>query len=111
MCDPRPLHLPKTSLHRRPPPPPSRFVRTTKLLQFARRHIGPSDADVEVMMKTVGVSSLDNLVDRTVPHSIRLDKVGSYATARRQDRDQRTDVSLAERVRTVVVGRRDACLV
>ncbi|CAM9454313.1 unnamed protein product [Ascophyllum nodosum] len=41
---------------------------------FERRHIGPSDADVEVMMKTVGVSSLDNLVDRTVPHSIRLDK-------------------------------------
>lgn len=27
------------------------------------------------MMKTVGVTSLDNLVDRTVPHSIRLDKV------------------------------------
>eukprot|EP00752_Nemacystus_decipiens_P012371 g10965.t1 len=41
---------------------------------FARRHIGPSDADVEAMMKTVGVSSLDNLVDRTVPHSIRLEK-------------------------------------
>ncbi|CAM9892044.1 unnamed protein product [Pylaiella littoralis] len=41
---------------------------------FARRHIGPSDADVEVMMKAVGVTSLDNLVDRTVPHSIRLDK-------------------------------------
>lgn len=43
--------------------------------QFARRHIGPSDGDVEVMMKAVGVTSLDNLVDRTVPHSIRLDKV------------------------------------
>ncbi|CBJ30901.1 Glycine dehydrogenase (decarboxylating) [Ectocarpus siliculosus] len=41
---------------------------------FARRHIGPSDADVEVMMKTVGVKSLDDLVDRTVPHSIRLDE-------------------------------------
>ncbi|CAM9243064.1 unnamed protein product [Sphacelaria rigidula] len=41
---------------------------------FARRHIGPSDADVEVMMKDVGVKSLDDLVDRTVPHSIRLEK-------------------------------------
>lgn len=27
------------------------------------------------MMKEVGVKSLDDLVDRTVPHSIRLDKV------------------------------------
>lgn len=41
---------------------------------FARRHIGPSDADIEVMMKAVGVKSLDDLVDRTVPHSIRLDE-------------------------------------
>lgn len=59
-------------------------------------------------MKTVGVSSLDNLVDRTVPHSIRLDKVRT-PTEEKQDRDQGRDVSLAERVRTV--GRRDACLV
>ncbi|CAN0437841.1 unnamed protein product, partial [Laminaria digitata] len=42
---------------------------------FARRHIGPSDAEIEVMMKVVGVKSLDDLVDRTVPHSIRLDEV------------------------------------
>eukprot|EP00904_Undaria_pinnatifida_P006432 jgi/Undpi1/2919/HiC_scaffold_14.g06296.m1 len=41
---------------------------------FARRHIGPSEADIDVMMKAVGVKSLDDLVDRTVPHSIRLDK-------------------------------------
>ena len=27
------------------------------------------------MMKAVGVKSLDDLVDRTVPHSIRLDEV------------------------------------
>lgn len=29
-------------------------------------------------MKTVGVKSLDDLVDRTVPHSIRLDEVRDY---------------------------------
>lgn len=43
--------------------------------QFARRHIGPSETDIDAMMKIVGVKSLDDLVDRTVPHSIRLDKV------------------------------------
>lgn len=31
-------------------------------------------------MKTVGVKSLDDLVDRTVPHSIRLDEVCDYST-------------------------------
>lgn len=43
--------------------------------QFVRRHVGPSDRDVDAMMEDVGVKSLDDLVDRTVPHSIRLDKV------------------------------------
>ncbi|KAG5188674.1 glycine dehydrogenase [Tribonema minus] len=39
---------------------------------FQRRHIGPSEADTEEMMKLVGVSSLDDLVSKTVPHAIRL---------------------------------------
>ncbi|CAM9253041.1 unnamed protein product [Choristocarpus tenellus] len=41
---------------------------------FVGRHIGPGEADIEEMLKVVGVSSLDELVDKTVPHSIRLDK-------------------------------------
>ncbi|KAG5190576.1 glycine dehydrogenase [Tribonema minus] len=41
---------------------------------FARRHIGPSEADTKEMMKVVGVSSLDDLVDKTVPAAIRLSK-------------------------------------
>ncbi len=67
------------------PPPPSSSASADTVLrcaQFARRHIGPSDADIETMMKTVGVSSLDNLVDRTVPHSIRLDEVSAHTPAR-----------------------------
>jgi glycine dehydrogenase len=41
---------------------------------FARRHIGPDDKSVAEMLKTVGVRSLDELIDQTVPKSIRLSK-------------------------------------
>ncbi|WIV51536.1 aminomethyl-transferring glycine dehydrogenase [Marivivens sp. LCG002] len=36
-----------------------------------RRHIGPSPAEMEEMLKVIGVSSLDELIERTVPASIR----------------------------------------
>jgi glycine dehydrogenase len=38
---------------------------------FIRRHIGPTEADVAKMLKTVGVGSLDELIDKTVPAAIR----------------------------------------
>ena len=38
---------------------------------FARRHIGPSDADVAAMLGTLGLASLEDLVRETVPASIR----------------------------------------
>jgi glycine dehydrogenase len=41
---------------------------------FADRHIGPTDADVEHMLATLGVASLDELLDQAVPASIRDDK-------------------------------------
>ncbi len=34
---------------------------------FARRHIGPSAAEVEEMLHTIGVETLDALIDQTVP--------------------------------------------
>ena len=40
---------------------------------FVRRHIG-SSADVEQMLKVLGFSSLDALIDETVPPAIRLDQ-------------------------------------
>ena len=40
---------------------------------FAHRHIGPDDAEIEAMLATVGVASLDALVDAAVPASIRQD--------------------------------------
>ncbi|MFC3167336.1 aminomethyl-transferring glycine dehydrogenase [Paracoccus fontiphilus] len=36
-----------------------------------RRHIGPSPAEMEAMLKVVGADSLDALIDQTVPRAIR----------------------------------------
>src|SRR5256885_13239368 len=38
---------------------------------FARRHIGPDSHETEQMLKAIGVSSLDQLIDHTVPKGIR----------------------------------------
>jgi glycine dehydrogenase len=40
---------------------------------FVRRHLGSSPADLEAMLGTLGLSSLDELAAKTVPGSIRLD--------------------------------------
>ncbi len=39
---------------------------------FARRHIGVDPADLPAMLETVGASTLDELIDHTVPADIRL---------------------------------------
>ncbi len=41
---------------------------------FSTRHIGPRDSELPIMLKKIGVSSLDELIDKTVPTSIRFDK-------------------------------------
>jgi glycine dehydrogenase len=40
--------------------------------KFQDRHIGPNADDLHRMLATTGVRSLDELVDETVPHAIRL---------------------------------------
>ncbi len=45
---------------------------TAKRADFERRHIGSNDAEIQAMLQTLGLSSLDELVDRTVPAPIRL---------------------------------------
>ncbi len=42
--------------------------------RFVRRHIGPSPLEIEQMLTYLEVSSLDELIDRTVPQGIRLEK-------------------------------------
>ena len=41
---------------------------------FAVRHIGPTPQDVDAMLETIGVPTLDDLLDRTIPASIRDDE-------------------------------------
>jgi len=41
---------------------------------FSGRHIGPHPGERDEMLKTIGVPSLDALIDQTVPANIRLDK-------------------------------------
>ncbi|HYF30696.1 MAG TPA: aminomethyl-transferring glycine dehydrogenase [Chitinophagaceae bacterium] len=40
--------------------------------EFISRHIGPNESETAEMLKVIGASSLDELVDRTVPASIRM---------------------------------------
>lgn len=42
--------------------------------EFAGRHIGPDEQDTRSMLKTIGVETMDELIDKTVPASIRLKK-------------------------------------
>src|SRR5690554_8211973 len=44
------------------------------LRDFPKRHIGPRDAEVESMLKVIGVSAIDELIDKTIPAQIRLKK-------------------------------------
>src|SRR5881227_1381101 len=38
---------------------------------FVPRHVGPDERDVAEMLKTLGFSSLDELIDATIPRKIR----------------------------------------
>ena len=40
--------------------------------EFIRRHIGPSEKDMEKMLKFIGANSLDDLIKKTVPEEILL---------------------------------------
>jgi glycine dehydrogenase len=41
---------------------------------FIDRHNGPDKSETEIMLKAIGVASLDQLIDETIPASIRLPK-------------------------------------
>jgi glycine dehydrogenase len=48
-------------------------MRDDRFDAFERRHIGPRDADITDMLRIVGASSLEALVDEVVPPAIRTD--------------------------------------
>ena len=41
--------------------------------QFHERHLGPNDAEQQAMLQALGLSSLDDLIEKIVPRSIRRD--------------------------------------
>src|SRR4029434_10875785 len=51
-----------------------RREETIDLNSFARRHIGPNEDEVRVMLREVGFENLDSLVEGAVPRNIRLDR-------------------------------------
>ena len=43
-----------------------------KKYNFSDRHIGPRDTDIKAIMKYVGVNSIEELIDQTIPNHIQL---------------------------------------
>lgn len=42
--------------------------------EFVNRHIGPDEKEISSMLKTIGISSVDELIEKTIPATIRFNK-------------------------------------
>src|SRR3954470_12749405 len=51
---------------------PAKMQPTRHPDRFVDRHLGPDARDVEEMLAALGVKNLDELIERTIPASIRL---------------------------------------
>lgn len=70
-----------------------------------RRHIGPSPAEMEEMLAAVGVASLDELIDQTIPASIRQPEPLDWAPLAEHKLLQKlTDVAAKNRVMVSLIG-------
>ena len=73
--------------------------------RFARRHLGPSETDIRQMLDTLGLSSLDELIDETVPPAIRTERTLDLPPARTEQEwlaYARAVASLNERYRSFI---------
>ncbi len=61
---------------------PARIVPTDDLSSFADRHLGPTSADVDKMLASIGLRSIDELLDAVVPASIRTQEPLALEAAR-----------------------------
>jgi glycine dehydrogenase len=43
--------------------------------EFSTRHIGPNEQEAGQMLKTIGMGSLDELIEKTIPSLIRKNKI------------------------------------
>ncbi|HYF47486.1 MAG TPA: glycine dehydrogenase (aminomethyl-transferring), partial [Acidimicrobiales bacterium] len=73
---------------------------------FADRHLGPRGDEIDAMLATVGVGSLDELIDEAVPAGIRLDHRLELPEAASEDEVLRRLRLLADRntVATSLLG-------
>lgn len=70
-----------------------------------RRHIGPSPAEMEEMLATLGCGSLDELIDQTVPRSIRQEGALDWpALSERELLAKMREVAGRNRVMTSLIG-------
>uniref|UniRef100_UPI0025F4E901 aminomethyl-transferring glycine dehydrogenase subunit GcvPA n=1 Tax=Algoriphagus sp. TaxID=1872435 RepID=UPI0025F4E901 len=49
-------------------------INLSNAVKFENRHNGPTDTEIAEMLTTIGASSLDELIDQTVPKSIQLER-------------------------------------
>ncbi|MCB6178214.1 aminomethyl-transferring glycine dehydrogenase [Rhodobacter sp. Har01] len=70
-----------------------------------RRHIGPSPAEMEAMLKAVGVPDLETLIDQTVPASIRQARPLGWAPLSEHELTAKMiEVAAKNRVMTSLIG-------
>jgi glycine dehydrogenase len=69
-------------------------IRLRSSDRFVDRHIGPSESDIRDMLDAIGVSSLDALIEETVPASIRMERDMDLPEAL-------TETALIDRARTL----------
>jgi glycine dehydrogenase len=51
---------------------PSQQQNLSAVDGFARRHIGPTPTEIQQMLNVLGIDSLDDLIDKTIPAAIRI---------------------------------------
>ena len=74
--------------------------------EFATRHIGPNEHFTRQMLRTIGVKSMDELIEKTVPASIRMEKALNVPAAMTENEYLKhiKEVSMKNKVFTNYIG-------
>ncbi len=83
---------------------PSKIV-PPKPVVFADRHIGPSDSERQIMLSVLGIDSVAELIDATVPNSIRDEQLAlDAALSEAQAIELITEIADQNQVLTSLIG-------
>jgi glycine dehydrogenase len=74
--------------------------------EFLQRHVGPDEQETREMLDTIGINSLDELIDKTVPKAIRLPKPLDLpaAVSEAEYLRQLKNISLGNKVSKTYIG-------